>query len=127
MLSYDPSLTPVAILESLQRSAFDLGTTGFDFVYGAGRANALNAVRGYPRIANALISNNKLIIAGTHFAPGVVIAVNGLLQKTKRDKQTPTTLINSKKAGKSILPGQTVTLQVVNPDGTASLAYTFTR
>ncbi len=127
MSSYDPNLTPAAVLESLQRSSFDLGSTGFDFVFGSGRANALGAVRGFPRIASAVISGKKLLVAGTHFAPGTTIFVNGLAQKTKRDKRTPTTLLNSKKAAKAIGPGQTVTLVVLNPDGTSSLAYSFTR
>ena len=127
MLAYDPALTPAAINESLQRSAFDEGASGFDFVYGAGRADAVDAVRGFPRISGAVISGGKLLVAGTHFAPGATVLVNGVVKKTKRDRSTPTTLLSSKKAAKSIAPGQTVTLTVVNPDGTTSLGYSFTR
>jgi hypothetical protein len=49
------------------------------------------------------------------------------VKKTGNDPDNPTTLITARKAGKSIGRGQTVVLQVRNPDGTASEAFAFTR
>ena len=40
----NPALSPVQVKEALQSSAVDLGAVGFDYVFGAGRADAVAAV-----------------------------------------------------------------------------------
>lgn len=80
-----------------------------------------------PRITGASISGKKLIVNGVGFDDGAKILVNGEQQKTANDDQNPTTALIAKKAGKNITPGQTVTLQIRNSDGTLSSLFTFTR
>ncbi|MEK6321717.1 MAG: hypothetical protein AABN33_08535 [Acidobacteriota bacterium] len=58
--------------------------------------------------------------------PAVELA-NGQPQKTTNDGQTPASVLIGEKACQLIDPGQTVTLQVRNPDGTLSDEFTFTR
>jgi hypothetical protein len=48
-------------------------------------------------------------------------------KKTFNDEVTPNTLIVARKAAKNIEPGQTVVLQVRNPDGSLSNEFQFTR
>jgi hypothetical protein len=69
-----------------------------------------------------------LFVTGENFAPGARLFLNGERQKkTGNDEASPTTLLVGRKAGKRIPVGQPVTLQVINPDGTASPLFTFTR
>jgi hypothetical protein len=51
----------------------------------------------------------------------------GKYRKADNDPDTPSTLIVARKASKAIDPGQTIMLQVRNPDGTLSNTFTFTR
>jgi dienelactone hydrolase len=80
-----------------------------------------------PAIHSASVSGKKLIVLGEGFKPGAVILLNGVEQGAKNDEQSPTTLLIAKKAGKKIAEGQTVMLQVRNPDGSASPTFLFTR
>jgi len=48
LLDADPTLTPAEILLTLQSTATDLGTAGFDNTFGAGLANALAAINFVP-------------------------------------------------------------------------------
>jgi hypothetical protein len=73
------------------------------------------------------VSSKKLIVLGEGFQPGALILLNGEAQKTKNDEQSPTTMLIAKKAGKKITPAEPVTLQVKNPDGGMSPAFTFAR
>jgi hypothetical protein len=77
-----------------------------------------------PRIIMASVSGKQLIIAGENFDDGAAILINGEKQKTRNDDQNPQTTLIGKKAGKRVKPGDRV--QVRNPDGTISEAFTFT-
>src|SRR5262249_14806274 len=70
-----------------------------------------------PRITGASIAGKKLFVNGADFDNGAKVLINGEQQKTANDDQSPTTTLVCKKAGKNIGAGQTVTLQVRNPDG----------
>ena len=80
-----------------------------------------------PRITGASVTNRRLLIQGSGFDAGAIILLDGQRQKTVGDDQTPATLLESRKAGKTIRPGQTVTLQVRNSDGALSNEFRFTR
>jgi subtilisin family serine protease len=127
MLSADPSLDPASVKLTLQRSAVDCGPPGYDSSYGWGRADAVSATIGYPNAEAAGFSGTRLVVQGTHFAPGAVILVNGRPYRTRADAARPTTVLVSRPAARAIQPGQTVTLQVQNPDGRLSLPANFSR
>jgi len=78
-------------------------------------------------ITGASIEGKKLFITGEGFDNGAVILLNGTEQKTRNVESSPMTLLVSNKAGKKILPGQMVALQVRNIDGTLSEEFHFRR
>jgi dienelactone hydrolase len=80
-----------------------------------------------PAILSASVNGKKLILLGEGFQTGAVIFMNGEGQKTRNDEQSPATTLIAKKAGKQIATGQTVTLQVRNPDGSETSPFLFTR
>jgi hypothetical protein len=90
-----------------------------------------------PMILNAMVQGKQLLVSGQNFADGASLfscdtctspATDGSkMKKTFNDELTPATLMVSRKGGKSIAPGQTVNLQVKNPDGSVSNTFTFTR
>jgi subtilisin family serine protease len=127
MLEADPLLDPASVKLSLERSAVDCGAPGFDLVYGAGRADAVDATIGYPNAEAAGIVGTRLVVQGTHFAAGAVILVNGARYRTKADPRSPTTALTTRAGARAIQPGQSVTLQVQNPDGRQSLPGSFER
>ena len=90
-----------------------------------------------PQILNAMVQGKQLLVSGQNFGDGASLfscdtcampATDGSkMKKTFNDELTPATLMVSRKGGKSIAPGQTVNLQVKNPDGSVSNTFTFTR
>jgi Reeler domain len=90
-----------------------------------------------PQILSAMVSGKQLLVSGQNFGDGALLfmcdtctspATDGSkVKKTFNDELTPATLMVARKAGKSIAPGQTVNLQVKNPDGSVSNTFTFTR
>jgi hypothetical protein len=61
---------------------------------------------------------------GAGFKMGAQILLNEQAQPTTNDSQNPTAmLIGGKKVVKKIAPGQTVTIQVQNPNGQRSNIY----
>jgi photosystem II stability/assembly factor-like uncharacterized protein len=78
-------------------------------------------------ITGVSIKGKKLLVRGDGFSSGAVIALNGEQQPTENDETSPTTLLVARKAGKKISAGQTVSIQVRNPDGRMSNEFTFTR
>jgi len=82
---------------------------------------------GVPRILNVTIDGKKLLVHGEGFDSAVVILVDGKQQRTAVDSANPTTVLIAPKAGRQIAPGQTVTVQVRNADGTLSNVFSFTR
>jgi len=80
-----------------------------------------------PLIIDAQVSGKRLIVSGIGFDDGAKILLNGDPQKTANDDQNPATALVARKAGKLISPGQEVTLQVQNSDGSLSNQLNFTR
>lgn len=90
-----------------------------------------------PMILNAMVQGKQLLVSGQNFGDGALLfscdtcavpATDGSkMKKTFPDETTPATLLVARKGGKSIAPGQTVNLQVKNPDGSLSNVFTFTR
>jgi len=81
-----------------------------------------------PEIAAAFIEGKKLIIDGKGFENGANLLMDGEKQKkTFNDEGNPATRLIARKSGKRIQPGQSVTLQVQNPDGSLSNQFGFTR
>jgi hypothetical protein len=101
-------------------------------VFGGGSSDVFIAkireATGGFRITSASVSGKMLIVNGEGFSAGAKIILNGEVQKkTANDEQNPTTTLIALKAGKLIARGQSVTLQVRNPDGSLSNVFTFTR
>jgi hypothetical protein len=80
-----------------------------------------------PRILAVTISGKKLRVTGEGFAADAVILIDNAAQKTANDAGSPTTVLIGKKAAKSIAPGQRITVQVRNPDGSLSNQFSFVR
>jgi hypothetical protein len=79
------------------------------------------------KISGASIRGKKLLVEGEGFDAGAVIVVDGQEQKTSNRSENPSGLLVSKKAARSIAPGQTVSIQARNSDGALSEAFRFTR
>jgi 6-phosphogluconolactonase len=80
-----------------------------------------------PKILGASVVGRKLIVVGQNFDVGAVVLLNGEAQVTVNDDQNPSTRLVARKAGQKIAIGQTVILQVRNPDGALSQEFAFTR
>jgi hypothetical protein len=87
----------------------------------------LKGVVGTLKITSASVSGKKLFVYGEKFENGAAILMDGEKQKTANDDQNPTTVLIGRKAGKRIAVGQTVILQVRNPDGRLSEPFGFSR
>ena len=86
------------------------------------------AVTGPPLVTGANVKGKNLFVMGENFGLGATLLMDGARQKkTFNDEVTPNTLMVAKKAGKNIEPGQTVVLQIRNPDDTLSNEFRFTR
>ena len=72
-----------------------------------------------------LRSNGVLGVKGIGFAIGARIVINGTTHDTTNNPKTPDRKLGSAEAVAFIAPGQTVEVQVVNPDGTRSRAVRF--
>ena len=84
---------------------------------------------GGPVIVNVRIEGKKLILEGENFDVGGQVFMDGVRQK-KTGNFDPFNLARvliAKKTGKKIERGQTVSLQVRNPDGMLSPTFLFTR
>ena len=81
-----------------------------------------------PHISGASVIGKALWVSGTNFEIGAQLFMDGAKQKkTFNDDANPTTMLFAKKSGKNVSRGQTVVLQVKNPDGTVSNEFSFTR
>lgn len=83
---------------------------------------------GPPRITDALVDGKRLIVIGENFAEGAELRLNGVKEKkVAMDEGNLTTQLIAKKSGKKVGRGQTVILQVKNPDGATSEDFEFRR
>ena len=80
-----------------------------------------------PRITGASIQGKKLRVAGDEFADSAVILVDGRDVMTNNSADNAHSLLVAPKAGRDISAGETVRLQVRNPDGRISTEFAFTR
>lgn len=119
----DTNLGPV-IFYAAGNQANNDGTSFNDQIY-----TTLKAVlTGPPTITSAEVKGKKLIVTGENFDIGAELRMNGSKQKkTSNDSSSLTTRLTAAKSGKRIEPGQAVMLQVINPDGTQSAEFLFTR
>jgi hypothetical protein len=87
-----------------------------------------SVITGAPIITGASVIKKQLLVMGDNFDFEAQLLMDGAKQKkTFNDELTPRTLLVARKSGKQIEPGQTVVLQVKNPDGTPSNEFSFTR
>lgn len=86
-----------------------------------------NTTSNKPVLIQAVISGKNLIVYGQNFQIGAVLRVNDEPTKTRNDDPDPAQVLFAKKAAKRIAPGQTVQLQVENPDGKRSNFLFFTK
>lgn len=107
--------------------ANDNGTTTGDQIYTA--TVTVNApALGPPRITNVAVEGKRLLVHGENFETGATLFMDeARVKKTFNDEVTPTTLLVARKAGKSIVRGQTIVLQVRNPSGSVTDNFTYTR
>jgi photosystem II stability/assembly factor-like uncharacterized protein len=80
-----------------------------------------------PQVTNASVSGKRLTVQGQSFDQGAVIVIGGSDLPTINDSQNPSSMLVAKKGGRRITPGQQVTIQVRNSDGTMSNPYSYTR
>ena len=80
-----------------------------------------------PLLIQAVISGKNLIIYGQNFQLGAVLRVNDEPVRTRNDDPDPIQVLFAKKAAKRIDAGETVQLQVENPDGKRSNLLFFTK
>ncbi|MGH9822216.1 MAG: choice-of-anchor V domain-containing protein [Blastocatellia bacterium] len=102
------------------------GTPNGDFIYTTSTVIG-PAAPGPPSISSVTISGKNMVVDGMNFDSGSVILVNGSAVNTLESTTSPATELIGKKAGKKIVAGQTVTVQVKNSDGTESNMFMFTR
>lgn len=86
-----------------------------------------NATPNRPVLLQAVISGKHLIIYGLGFDAGAKLRVNDEPVKTRNDDPDPSQVLFAKKAAKRLAPGQTVQLQVENPNGKRSNLLFFTK
>jgi photosystem II stability/assembly factor-like uncharacterized protein len=80
-----------------------------------------------PRVIAVTVEGKKLVVSGEGFDSGAVILINNTAQKPQNSEASPTTVLISKKGANKIPVGQSVMIQVRNPDGTLSNAVPFVR
>lgn len=80
-----------------------------------------------PTIVSAEVIGKHLYVNGNNFEMGAKVDLNGARIKTKNEADFSHRLKCKKAAKKFIAPGQTVMLRVINPDGTASDLFSYTR
>ena len=80
-----------------------------------------------PEIQSITIKGKKLFVFGENFTMGSIVELDGNEVGTVNDEEDPLHFLRCKKGGKKIAPGATVTLTVLNPDGTRSAPFNYTR
>jgi hypothetical protein len=119
----DTDVGPV-IFYAAGNQANNNGSNSGDQIYTTMEA----VLSGPPVITSAEVSGKKLIVTGRNFDIGAELRLNDSRQKkTSNDSNNLTSALIAKKSGKKIERGQTVSLQVVNPDGARSEVFLFTR
>lgn len=115
-------LAAVLILLSNPRILVNINHSPFNFYRTPSRAESPQVT---PEVTSARLKGKKLTVTGVNFARGAIILVNGIRQKTNNLKSSIDTTLIAKKAGKSLVADDIVTLQVQNPDGSLSSELSF--
>lgn len=119
---------PVILYVAGNQANNDGNNTGDQIYTTNATISSTGAVTGSPVIDSATVTGKSLFVMGGNFAIGATLFMDGARQKkTFNDEITPNTLMFAKKSGKNIARGQTVVLQVRNPDGSLSNEFQFTR
>ncbi|HKG21715.1 MAG TPA: hypothetical protein VKC34_07430, partial [Blastocatellia bacterium] len=79
-----------------------------------------------PQISGVSFKGKKLFLDGANFQMGAKVFLNGVSQKTNNEGDFSHRL-RCKKSGDKIIPGVPASLKVVNPDGTESPTFEYTR
>jgi len=85
------------------------------------------AVPAGPVISSVQAAGKNLLVMGQNFDSGAEILKNGDPQRTLHDDQNASTTLIGKKVNKKIAPGESVTIQVRNSDGSLSNQVTYMR
>ncbi len=93
-----------------------IGTFGFNAPVSKAHASTIQTDSA-PKIFNARMKGQKLILTGENFSQGAVILVNGEPQKTRNDEDSPSTTLIAKKAGNKIADNAAVSIQVQSANG----------
>jgi hypothetical protein len=119
---------PVTFYAAGNQANNDNNNTG-DQIYTASlRVNPPAISTGPPLISSARIQGKQLIITGQNFDMGALLFMDGAkVKKTGNDETNPSTVMVARKGGTLISPGQSVSLQIKNTDGTLSESFSFTR
>ncbi len=104
MVSINPSLTENQISTILQQTATDMGTSGFDNIYGYGRVNAYAAVNAiYPALSGsgALCSGETATYSISNLPQGATVTwyANGLSLNTTTGASTTASTLQGAGAG----------------------------
>jgi hypothetical protein len=119
---------PVSFYAAGNQANNDGNNTGDQIYTTFATVASTGAVTGPPVVTGANVKGKNLFVMGENFGPGATLLMDGARQKkTFNDEVTPNTLMVARKAGKNIEPGQTVVLQIRNPDDTLSNEFRFTR
>jgi photosystem II stability/assembly factor-like uncharacterized protein len=125
-----PTNTGLTIM-SVQAIAIDPGSPQMVYAGTAGGGvfrREFNETVAMPEITGAEVHGKQLYVYGKNFDNGAALMMNGEKQKkTFNDEVTPATMLVAGKSGRNIAPGETVTLQVRNSDGSMSNQFSFTR
>ncbi len=93
-----------------------IGIFGFNAPVSTAHASTIQTDSA-PKIFNARMKGQKLILTGENFSQGAVILVNGEPQKTRNDEDSPSTTLIAKKAGNKIADNAAVSIQVQSANG----------
>src|SRR5262249_21889913 len=113
-------------LTNLDVRALAVDPINTNMVYAGTSGGGVFSIQLLPVVSSAAFNGKNVTVAGENFSKGATILMNGVPQRTIQDAGNPGALIG-KKLVKKITPGQTVTLQVQNPDGTVSNEVSLTR
>jgi hypothetical protein len=80
-----------------------------------------------PVLLLAVISGKHLLLYGQGFDPGAKLRINDEQVKTRNEDPDPSQVLFAKKGARRIPPGNTVQLQVVNPNGKRSNFFFLTK
>jgi len=113
-------------LTNLTVKALAIDPMNTNIVYAGTSGGGVFSIQLLPVVSGVLFSGKNVTVVGENFSKGAIILMNGTPQKTLEDPAS-SSVLTGKKLAKRIAAGQTVTLQVQNPDGSISNDFRLTR